>query len=120
MTGIPRLCIYSTVDSHESKNCAMYDLLLPIDFSGPIVARAATVASRYCNENFKFFCVQAQNFRKFIVHLQQTTRRGHPTGRFCVHFGTYQRTVRGAAWKALNVAVASVSANTCVLPSSAV
>ena len=36
------------------------------------------------------------------------------------HFGAYQRTVRGAAWKALNVAVASVSANTCVLPSSAV
>lgn len=74
-----------------------------------------------------FFCfcrahfgVQAQNFRKFIVHLQQTARRGHPAGRFCVHFGAYQRTVRGAAWKALNVAVASVSANTCVLPSSAV
>ena len=42
-----------------------------------------------------------------------------PAGRFCVHFGAYQRTVRGAAWKALNVAVASVSANTCVLPSSA-
>ena len=74
-----------------------------------------------------FFCfhrahsgAQAQNFRKFIVHLQQTTRREPPAGRFCVHFGTYQRTVRGAAWKALNVAVASVSANTCVLPSSAV
>lgn len=96
MTGIPRLCIYSTVDSHESKNCAMYDLLLSI------------------------FCVQAQNFRKLIAHLQQTARRGHPTGRFYAHFGAYQRTVRGAAWKALNVAVASVSANTCVLPSSAV
>ena len=74
-----------------------------------------------------FFCfhrahsgAQAQNFRKLIVHLQQTTRRGHPTGRFYAHFGAYQRTVRGAAWKALNVAVASVSANTCVLPSSAV
>lgn len=42
-----------------------------------------------------------------------------PAGRFFALFGAYQRTVRGAAAKELNVAVASVSASTCVLPSSA-
>lgn len=40
-------------------------------------------------------------------------------GPFFALFGAYQRTVRGAAAKELNVAVASVSASTCVLPSSA-
>ena len=56
----------------------------------------------------------------FVFAALTPARRRHPTGRFYAHFGAYQRTVRGAAWKALNVAVASVSANTCVLPSSAV
>lgn len=50
----------------------------------------------------------------------KTARRMFPAGRFDIILCAYQRTVRGAAWKALNVAVASVSANTCVLPSSAV
>ena len=66
-----------------------------------------------------FFCfhrahsgAQAQNFRKLIVHLQQTTRRGHPTGRFYAHVGAYQRTVSGADLKALNFADASDTANT--------
>lgn len=40
-------------------------------------------------------------------------------GPFFALFSAYQRTVRGAAAKELNVAVASVSASTCVLPSSA-
>lgn len=80
---------------------------------------AAAVASRFYNGNFKFFCARAQNFRKFIVQLQQTARRVFPAGRFGVMLRAYQRTVRGAAVKELNVAVASVSANTCVLPSSA-
>lgn len=49
----------------------------------------------------------------------KTARREHPAGRFGVTLRAYQRTVRGAAVKELNVAVASVSASTCVLPSSA-
>lgn len=62
---------------------------------------------------------RAQNFHKFIVQLQQTARRVSPAGRFDIILCAYQRTVRGAAVKELNVAVASVSASTCVLPSSA-
>ena len=58
--------------------------------------------------------------RKCVAHVRKTARRMFPAGRFDIILRAYQRTVRGAAWKALNVAVASVSANTCVLPSSAV
>ena len=54
-----------------------------------------------------------------VAPVRKTARRVSPAGRFGVILCAYQRTVRGAAWKALNVAVASVSANTCVLPSSA-
>ena len=56
----------------------------------------------------------------FVFAALKTARRMFPAGRFDIILCAYQRTVRGAAWKALNVAVASVSANTCVLPSSAV
>ena len=62
---------------------------------------------------------RAQNFHKCVAHVRKTARRMFPAGRFGVMLRAYQRTVRGAAVKELNVAVASVSANTCVLPSSA-
>lgn len=61
--------------------------------------------------------------RKISANLSsscsKTARRVSPAGRFGVTFGVYQCAVRGAAVKELNVAVASVSASTCVLPSSA-
>jgi hypothetical protein len=60
----------------------MYDLLLSIDFSGPIVALAAAVANRYCNENFKFLRAKTQNFRKIGATLRKTARRKRPAGRF--------------------------------------
>lgn len=57
--------------------------------------------------------------RKISANVRKTARRMFPAGRFGVILRAYQRTVRGAAVKELNVAVASVSASTCVLPSSA-
>ena len=61
--------------------------------------------------------------RKISANLSsscsKTARRVSPAGRFDIILCAYQRTVRGAAVKALHVAVASVSASTCVLPSSA-
>lgn len=73
---------------------------------------------------FSVFCrahsgARAQNFRKCVAHVRKTARRMFPAGRFDIILCAYQRTVRGAAAKELNVAVASVSASTCVLPSSA-
>lgn len=73
---------------------------------------------------FVFAALTPARGRKISANLSsscsKTARRMFPAGRFGVMLRAYQRTVRGAAWKALNVAVASVSANTCVLPSSAV
>ena len=55
----------------------------------------------------------------FVFAALTPARRMFPAGRVGVTLRAYQRTVRGAAVKELNVAVASVSASTCVLPSSA-
>lgn len=65
---------------------------------------------------FLFFC-RAHSGARSSPKKNTATVPG-PAGRFAL-FGAYQRTVRGAAAKELNVAVASVSASTCVLPSSA-
>ena len=54
-----------------------------------------------------------------LVAEEEHRHRAGAGGPFFALFGAYQRTVRGAAAKELNVAVASVSASTCVLPSSA-
>ena len=54
-----------------------------------------------------------------LVAEEEHLHRAGAGGPFFALFGAYQRTVRGAAAKELNVAVASVSASTCVLPSSA-
>ena len=54
-----------------------------------------------------------------LVAEEEHRHRAEAGGPFFALFGAYQRTVRGAAVKELNVAVASVSASTCVLPSSA-
>ena len=54
-----------------------------------------------------------------LIAQEEHRHRAGAGGPFFALFGAYQRTVRGAAAKELNVAVASVSASTCVLPSSA-
>lgn len=60
-----------------------------------------------------------RSFRRALVAEDEHRHRAGAGGPFFALFGAYQRTVRGAAAKELNVAVASVSASTCVLPSSA-
>lgn len=60
-----------------------------------------------------------RSFRRALVAEEEHRHRARSGGPFFALFGAYQRTVRGAAAKELNVAVASVSASTCVLPSSA-
>lgn len=72
---------------------------------------------------FVFAALTPARGRKISANLSsscsKTARRMFPAGRFGAMLRAYQRTVRGAAVKELNVAVASVSASTCVLPSSA-
>lgn len=72
---------------------------------------------------FVFAALTPARGRKISANLSsscsKTARRMFPADRFGVMLRAYQRTVRGAAVKELNVAVASVSASTCVLPSSA-
>ena len=65
---------------------------------------------------FSVFCRAHSGAR---VAEEEHRHRAGAGGPFFALFGAYQRTVRGAAAKELNVAVASVSASTCVLPSSA-
>ena len=63
--------------------------------------------------------VLPRSLRRALVAEDEHRHRAGAGGPFFALFGAYQRTVRGAAAKELNVAVASVSASTCVLPSSA-
>ena len=65
---------------------------------------------------FSVFC---RAHSRALVAEEEHRHRAGAGGPFFALFGAYQRTVRGAAAKELNVAVASVSASTCVLPSSA-
>lgn len=65
------------------------------------------------------FLFLPRSFRRALVAEEEHRHRAGAGGPFFALFGAYQRTVRGAAVKELNVAVASVSASTCVLPSSA-
>ena len=72
---------------------------------------------------FVFAALTPARGRKISANLSsscsKTARRMFPAGRFDIILRAYQRTVRGAAVKELIVAVASVRANSCVLPSSA-
>lgn len=65
------------------------------------------------------FLFLPRSLRRALVAEEEHRHRAGAGGSFFALFGAYQRTVRGAAAKELNVAVASVSASTCVLPSSA-
>lgn len=65
------------------------------------------------------FLFLPRSFRRALVAEEEHRHRAGAGGPFFALFGAYQRTVRGAAAKELNVAVASVSTSTCVLPSSA-
>jgi len=65
------------------------------------------------------FLFLPRSLRRALVTEEKHRHRAGAGGPFFALFGAYQRTVRGAAAKELNVAVASVSASTCVLPSSA-